>query len=233
MRERRKPAERRCEIADAVLKIVTERGLGRLTAAEIAREVGVTDAALFHHFGTMDDIVLAAIDRVGEVLFQDLPHGGAPLARLGEFFRQRVSVINRHQGAGRMVLSDVLAQIAPPAGTAKVRSFRKRSVDLIRSCLVEAHHDGSLAGGVEVPEATVLVLGALMALTQARDMVATNGSVDALAAKVWQRLERILRGEPAAVRPPPGGADVARGSNDASADPAPAPAVSHARRSRR
>lgn len=223
MTERRKPEERRREIADAVLRIVAERGLGQLTAVEIAREVGVTDAALFHHFRGMDEIVLAAIDRVGELLFHAPPVGGEPLDRLGEFFRHRVAAMHHHPGAGRLVLSDILAQIAPPTGTAKVRSFRKRSVEFIRSCLEEAHRDGLLADGLEVAEATVMVLGSLMALTQARDMVATNGSVDALSARVWQSLDRMLRRptpakglRPVEVEAPLGSTNTPAGSPDES-----------------
>jgi AcrR family transcriptional regulator len=194
MAVRRKPEERRREIADAVLAIVAERGLGQLTAAAIAREVGVTDAALFHHFRDMDAIVLAAIDRVGELLFATLPPAeGDPLERLGELFRRRVAAIHRHPGAGRLVLSDVLAQIAPAAGVTKVRGFRKRSVELIRTCLAAAERDGSLAEGVDVPDATVMVLGALMALTQAGDLVVARGTADARAAAVWAHLERTLR----------------------------------------
>lgn len=194
MTPRRKPDERRREIADAVLKIIAERGVGRLTAATIAREVGVTDAALFHHFRGMDEIVLAAIDRVEELLVQNLPSGpGEPLDRLRDFFLQRIAAIDRHPGAGRLMLSDILAQIAPPAGTAKVRALKKRSVEFVRSCLLEAHRAGLLADGIDPPGATVLVLGSLMALTQARDLVATGGSIEALAGTVWLNLERLLR----------------------------------------
>jgi DNA-binding transcriptional regulator YbjK len=53
----RKPADtRRREIADAALRIVAGEGLARFTAMAIAREVGVSDAALFRHFPTMDAI---------------------------------------------------------------------------------------------------------------------------------------------------------------------------------
>jgi AcrR family transcriptional regulator len=194
MTERRKPEERRREIADAALKIVAERGLAKLTAAEIAREVGVSDAALFHHFRGMDEIMLAAIDRVEELFFPALPGDeGEPLERLGAFFRQRVAAIARHPGAGRLVLSETLAQLAPAAGTAQVRGLKKRSVEFIRSCLVAAERDGSLADGVGVAEATVLVLGALMALTQARELVASRGARDVFAESVWRNLERALR----------------------------------------
>jgi AcrR family transcriptional regulator len=199
--ERRKPEARRREIADAVLKIVAERGLGRLTAAEIAREVGVTDAALFHHFRGMEEIIVAAIERVGELLFQpDLPEEGEPIERLGRFFRQRVATMHRNPGAGRLVLSDALRQIAPPAAVAKVKLYRKRSVGFIRSCLEAAHREGALADGFEVADAMVLVLGSLMALTQAPELIAHKGSIEVLAGKVWLDLEQTLRRRPTASR---------------------------------
>jgi AcrR family transcriptional regulator len=194
MTHRRKPHERRREIADAVLKIIAERGIGRLTAATIAREVGVTDAALFHHFRGMDEILLAAIERVEELLFQNLPSGtGEPLDRLRDFFLQRLSAIHRHPGAGRLMLSDILVQIAPPSGSAKVRALKRRSVEFIRSCLLEAHRAGLLADGIEPSGATVMVLGSLMALTQAPDLVAGGGSIEAIGGTIWLNLERLLR----------------------------------------
>lgn len=195
MTERRKPEERRREIADAVLSIVAEKGLGYLTALEIAQRVGVTDAALFHHFKNMEEILLAAIGRVEDLLFEQAPVATAdPLVRLGEFFVHRVEAIHRNPGAARLILSDILPQLAPPAGVRKVREFRARSVRAIRECLLEAARDGALARGIEVPDATVVVFGSLMALTQARDLVADNGSVESLAARVWADLERFLRG---------------------------------------
>jgi AcrR family transcriptional regulator len=197
MTPRLKPEERRREIADAVLKIVAERGLGRLTAAEIAREVGVSDAALFHHFRGMEEIVLAAIDRVEELLFEKRPPDGAdPLERLRWFFRERVATIARHPGAGRLILSEVLTQVAPPSGVARVKAFRRRSFEFVRSCLHAAHAAGELAAGLDVANATVLVFGSLMALTQARDLVAPDGSPDVLAGTVWRDLEQTLRRRP-------------------------------------
>ena len=83
-------------IADAALKVIGEQGLARFTSQAIAREVGVSDAALFRHFATKEDIVLAVIDRVEEILFADFPPAGAdPIERLGLFFRRRIAVIRR------------------------------------------------------------------------------------------------------------------------------------------
>src|SRR5512136_235481 len=122
----RKPAtSRRREIAGAALKVIAERGLGRFTSLAIAREVGVSDAALFRHFPGKEAIVLAAIDRVGEILFQGFPpEDRDPLDRLGRFFQRRVALIQENPGVARLVASEQLAQAAPPEGVARVAEFR-------------------------------------------------------------------------------------------------------------
>jgi len=188
----RKPADsRRREIADAALKVIAEQGLARFTSLTIAREVGVSDAALFRHFATKEDIVLGVIDRVEEILFTGFPPAGAdPIERLGLFFRRRIEVIREHPGVARLVGSEQLSQAAPPVGVARVAEFRQRSQSFVRSCLVEAHRDGLLAQGVGPEEATVLVLGALLALAHAPPGLRPRAQ---LPERVWGVLERVLR----------------------------------------
>jgi AcrR family transcriptional regulator len=104
MAVRKDAALRRREIADAALKVVAEQGLGRFTALSIAREVGVSDAALFRHFPTKEAIVLAAIDRVEEVLFERFPPTDPdPIDRLARFFRDRVEVLRTSPGVARLI----------------------------------------------------------------------------------------------------------------------------------
>jgi len=198
----RKPSpSRRREIADAALKVAAEQGPGRLTAWTIAREVGLSDAALFRHFPSKGAIVLAAIDRVGEILFEGFPPEGAdPVERLGRFFRQRVRVIRENPGVARLVGSEQLAQVAPPEGVARVAGFRRRSQAFVRDALEEAHRAGLLAPGLRPDEAAVLVLGALLALGHAGLASDASGR---LAEGVWGALEAALRGRGIAPRPPP------------------------------
>jgi AcrR family transcriptional regulator len=192
--ERKTADSRRREIADAALRVIAEQGLGRFTALAIAREVGVSDAALFRHFQTKDDIVLAAIDRLEEILFAGFPPAGRDaLERLGNFFRQRVAVIEGNPGVARLVASDSLAQAAPAVGVARVADFRRRSVRFIRTCLADAAREGLLAGGLEPAEAEVLVIGAILALTQARGLNLRRSQDGGLADGTWRALERLLR----------------------------------------
>jgi AcrR family transcriptional regulator len=194
MAERKTADSRRREIADAALRVIAEQGLGRFTALAIAREVGVSDAALFRHFQTKEEIVLAAIERVEEILFAGFPPAGRDaLERLGNFFRQRVAVIEESPGVARLVASDSLSQAAPAEGTARVAEFRRRSVRFVRACLMEASREGLLADGIEPSVAEVLVLGAILALTQARGLNLRSTPDGGLADRTWCALERLLR----------------------------------------
>ncbi len=187
----RKPADaRRREIADAALKVIAEQGLARFTALAIAREVGVSDAALFRHFPSKEAIVLAVIDRVEEMLFEGFPPAGPdPIARLGHFFRQRVAVIRDNPGVARLVGSEQLAQAAPPEGVSRVAEFRRRSTSFVRQMLSEAQAGGLLADGIQAEEASVMVLGSLLALAHAGLARASAR----LPERVWAALERTLR----------------------------------------
>ncbi len=196
----RKPADaRRREIADAALRIVAGEGLARFTAMSIAREVGVSDAALFRHFPTMDAIVLAVVDRVEEILFEGFPPPDPdPIDRLGRFFERRIAVIRENPGAARVIGSELLAQVAPPEGVARVAGFRRRSRAFVHRTLVEARRKGLLAPGLAPDEATVLVLGAILALGHAG---IGSGAERGLPARVWTALERVLRGRAVAAAP--------------------------------
>lgn len=192
----KKPAEdRRREIADAALRVIARHGLGRFTALAVASEVGVTDGALFRHFRSMDAIVDAAIDRVEELLFEGFPpEGEDPLERLGAFFRRRVAVAREHPGISRLVATEELARAGTAEATRRVTEFRSRSTGFVRGCLTEAERRGLLAPGLGAEEASVVVLGSLLAL--AHSSIQSEPDVARLAPRVWSTLESFLRGRP-------------------------------------
>lgn len=54
----------RTRILKAAVQLMGREGPGHFTASALAREVGVSKATLFHHFASLDDIPLAALEEV-------------------------------------------------------------------------------------------------------------------------------------------------------------------------
>lgn len=184
---------RQTQIADAALKVIAESGLGRFTAAEIAKEVGITDGGLFRHFPNKEAIVMAAIERANELLFAQLPTDKDPLIRLREFFFQRVSQLQGRAGIARILFSDQLAQAAGPAGVTKVKEIKLQSFAFIHSCLAEAKKSGILREGTTLEDFILILQGTALGfvfLDSARPKEAFDrGRLN----RVWSLLERLIR----------------------------------------
>jgi AcrR family transcriptional regulator len=176
----RQPTEaRRIQIADAALKVIAEQGLGRFTTQAIAAEIGITDGTLFRHFASKEDIVLAALDRVEERLFEGFPpEDPDPLARLERFFRFRAALVGANPIIARLAFSEELPHAAGPRGAAQVKRWKDRSLDFVVSCVDEASAQGRLPAGLPTRELGVLVLGTLLALVRFGELTTGASNVD-------------------------------------------------------
>lgn len=63
-RTRRGPYTRQ-QILDASLRLFSERGFARTTVRDIARQAGITDAAIYYHFDSKRDLLEALVEERG------------------------------------------------------------------------------------------------------------------------------------------------------------------------
>lgn len=204
-RTRLPTVQRKQQIVLAALHIISTQGVHRLTAAEIAREVGISDGTIFRHFRSMDEIVEAAIDHLGMLLRSDIPPPEMPpLERLRTFFRQRLEQVRRNPAMIRLVFTDRLEEAAGASGAARVRRQVEESFAVVRECLEAARAQGLVAQDVSVEVLLWLVLGILRSASLANPLGATPGSVPGLpdhsdavhspsADELWQGVEALLR----------------------------------------
>lgn len=190
-RQRRSAAERREQIADEALRLIAAEGAARLTAAGLARAVGVSDAALFRHFASMEAIVDAAINRFGALLGASLASREEdPIARLREFFLHRLSLLRAHPEVMQLAFNERLADAAGATGAKRVQAIVGTSRAHVLRCLTEAHGRGLVRDDVGVEQLAWTVFGFMRgAASRGR-----GPSPD----EVWEALMRML----GAGRPP-------------------------------
>src|SRR5580765_5269384 len=63
-RTRRGPHTRK-QILDASLRLFSERGFARTTVRDIARQAGITDAAIYYHFESKRELLEALVEERG------------------------------------------------------------------------------------------------------------------------------------------------------------------------
>lgn len=74
----RRPGKKQ-EIVEAAIQILSTEGTSGLSASALAARAGVSKANLFHHFETLDDIVIAALEQFLHSMPAMTPSVGTPL----------------------------------------------------------------------------------------------------------------------------------------------------------
>lgn len=135
--------ERRAEIMAATIAILTERGLSEWKTAELARRVGISEAALFRHFRNKEEILEAAVrqeTRAVRRLLRDQPETGAPWDRAEALVRTVLQFFERTGGGPLVVFTGQAIRFSPA-----LKGDVLRTIAMVRASL-EQHYREALRG---------------------------------------------------------------------------------------
>ena len=157
--------------------------------------MGISGGTIFRHFGSMDEILDAIVDRIEAEIFADFPpEADDPLESLRLFFEHRVLVMSSRPAISKLMQTNALV----PSAHAEYRQerlgeFKQRSRRFVVDCLNDAGKRKLLSKDVNPEEAVIFVLGCLYAIGHMGIGTGTAKSAAELAQRTWRLLEKTLR----------------------------------------
>lgn len=88
----------RTRILHAAVELMGREGPDRFTASALAREVGMSKATLFHHFDTLDEIPLAALEEIFFEFLGDIAREDPSLSHLLQHLSVEMRALVDHEG---------------------------------------------------------------------------------------------------------------------------------------
>jgi AcrR family transcriptional regulator len=151
---------RRQEILDRAIEVFARRGSDKTSLRAIAREVGVTHAALTHYFGSLDELLVAVYQnsekRAGDVV--PSKPGATPVEMMLESARANREV------PGLVQLYSTLVAAGLEEDRATARDFATARFAGLRQALAarvrENQHDGRIRNDVDPIAVAALVIAA-------------------------------------------------------------------------
>jgi AcrR family transcriptional regulator len=159
---RKDSAIRKQEIIQATMEIVAEEGIQNLTMARLAKRTGITDGALYKHFGSKQEIVLAMVQEVQNSLSAFMRPQVAqyddPLEKLQNVLRLQLEYLEQHKGVPRILFSE-----AVHAGNSEAKRLMRSGIsnylDFIRGILYRGIQEGQVRKDLDVDAAVTAFLG--------------------------------------------------------------------------
>lgn len=195
---RQRTEVRRPQIVLSATRILATEGPRKLTANRLGQDVGISAGAIFRHFPTMDAIIDAVLERMEELLFEQLDAdlGSDPLQRLEAFFVHRMTCLAKHPEIARLLLSDQFTQGGASDQAERLQTFKKRTQAFIASALSEAQAQGRLKPNTRTEDAALLIVGAVLAFAYQtpglRAQERTQFQPEALARRLFRAMRNGL-----------------------------------------
>jgi AcrR family transcriptional regulator/uncharacterized protein (DUF2249 family) len=165
MSRRFSSVERRGQIVEATLALLADTPADRITTRQVAREVGISQPALFRHFRSRDEILEAAVAHT-RVQLEKLASGAlaredSPLESVCALVRGLVDHVARNPGMPRLLFYDVAT-----GEDARYHAPLKHLVSMQRALLGELVRRAQGAGAVSRAVDPTRAAGLLVAVLQ-------------------------------------------------------------------
>ena len=161
------PGQRREQILQTFATMLESRPGSRITTAALAKEVGVSEAALYRHFPSKARMFEGLIEFIEETIFSRTPRVMAetedPRARCRGVLLLLLSFCERNPGFSRLITGDALA-----GETDRLRRRMAQLHDRLETELRTVLRDGEIAVGVRSTLPTNIAASTMLALAEGR-----------------------------------------------------------------
>jgi AcrR family transcriptional regulator len=205
--------ERQALIVAAAVRLAGGLSPAAITTGDIAREIGLTQGALFKHFPTREAIWLAVMEWVTAQLLERLeraarepdvdaaalapstPAPGSALGALARVFAAHVDFVRAYPGVPRLIFHD-LQQPADSPLKRQLGLLLQRYRQLLMRLLQTALQQDEVPANLDVTAATTMFIGIVQGLAMQSILSGPGADLRAEAARVFPLYLRCIRKTP-------------------------------------
>ncbi|WP_457639409.1 TetR/AcrR family transcriptional regulator [Persephonella sp.] len=147
-------------------EIIVKEGLRKFTAKNIADKLGITDAAIFKHFKSMDDIILEIIhkyvSRCSSSAIEAVEKGTTVKEKLELLLKAHIEVLEETRGAVP-VLCFELSRSEDVKFKSILNSFVDSYKEKISQIIKEGQKEGSIKQNLDPEDVAMFFIGSIQA----------------------------------------------------------------------
>ena len=176
--------ERRQEILETLARMLQEHQGERITTAELARAVGVSEAALYRHFPSKAKMFEGLIEFIEDALFTRINRimetQSGTQARLQDFLFLILGFVDKNPGMARILYGDVLV-----GETERLRRRVAQIFERIETQLRQILREAEISEGLRLPVADASSL--MLAIVEGRIGRLVRGGFKDSPLKGWEQ----------------------------------------------
>ncbi len=188
-------AIRKGEIIDAAKRLIIKHGSEHVTVRRMAREVGISEAAIYRHFKSKSDILSFMVDNIEDSLAgsisQVLPNGNGSLETLGKLLRSHISSIEQKQGISFQIIAEIISLGNKKLNQKAVGVINKYLLNL-KKLLESGVRSGEVPKDVDLEAAALLLFSIIQGLVNLWALADYSFDLEKKYDSLWKLYRRSL-----------------------------------------
>jgi TetR/AcrR family transcriptional regulator len=107
--------KRKDQIIDAAKRLISQYGSEHVTVRRMAKQVGISEAAIYRHFKSKADILSFLVDHIEEALVggitKTIPDGHTSLEILDRILKGHISAIEQRGGISFLIIAEIISLV--------------------------------------------------------------------------------------------------------------------------
>jgi TetR/AcrR family fatty acid metabolism transcriptional regulator len=157
---------RRQQIIEAARKIIINDGSEHVTIKGIAKEVGISEAAIYRYFKQKRDILLLLVDDIGDSLLTDIEDVGSRARipnRLDRILQKHISAIEQRHGISFQVIAEIIS-LGDKGLNSRVSNILSKYITELKSLLDDGVEKGEFCSDLDTESAAILLFSMIQGI---------------------------------------------------------------------
>jgi AcrR family transcriptional regulator len=195
VQKRKSTAVRKQQIIEAARKLIIKKGSEHLTVRSIAKEVNITEAAIYRHFKSKREILSFLMNHISETMMEEInrkpSEGSTSLKAIEEVLRYHLSEIEQRRGMSFQVIAEILS-LGDKKLNREVYESINRYLDRLKALLSEAARSGEVRENLDLDASALLCFGAIQGLVNVWALSNYSFDLTEKYKSVWQVIHQAI-----------------------------------------
>jgi AcrR family transcriptional regulator len=163
VRERRNTLVRQRQIISAAGRLIVKYGSEHVTVRRIAKEIGVSEGAIYRHFKSKRDILSLLVDDIESTLITDIEKDLADGLNSLETLERAITNIEQRKGVSFQVIAEIVS-FGDKKLNNKIYNALNRYIGCIKGVLSEGVKAGVIRQDIDLEATATLFFGMIQGL---------------------------------------------------------------------
>ena len=195
IKRRQTTATRREQIIDAARRLVVKQGSEHVTVGRIAKEVGISEGAIYRHFKSKREVLSGLADDLANDLLRDIAGSSADdstsLEIIDDTLRKHLSTIEQRRGISFQVIAEIIS-----FGDKKLNKKISDAINSYMRGLNVLLSKGIMAGEVrkdtDIEAASMLLFGMIQGLVNVWALSGYSFNLEERYSQLWKVFHKAI-----------------------------------------